>query len=103
MKRITVRKAHQCDACEEMIAVGTICLFEKGRYPTFEKGSDKQTGIEYYAFWVHEHCILVPRCVDGCQYEPEYEFDHYAGYNKVFAPTNRELCRDCGNFKPDEK
>jgi hypothetical protein len=109
MKLVTVRKQHECTGCGDPIPKGTAAEFYTGKMPKFERigtFAEKQTGIEYYKFYFHTYrCDLEPERRALCEagnheWEVEYEFDHYVECHRVYAPTNNDVCKHCGETRP---
>ena len=94
-KTVTTRKDHSCEFCGETIPAGKEALYYEAREPRLDE-NETQIGIEYVRGW---HCAGDCQNIDTCEeheWVAEMEFDHYAGFWKVGAPTGREVCKKCG-------
>lgn len=51
-KKLKIRKPHKCSQCDEIIPIGTMCMYFTGKGARFDS-EDNQIGIFFWHEWLH--------------------------------------------------
>ena len=89
----TARKSHDCDSCSNKIEKGDRYIYGSRKAPQYDD-NDKQIGIWYFKYKVHENTDKC-RCINNsCMYTT---YPPYSDHNGYFEGVT--VCDKCGMEK----